>query len=85
VLCALALHRLAFLTHAIAEGIGIGGSSQAAASLFEDGDAGLVVLNGEAALLGEDLLALFWGEALGPLLAGPRAARGAAGLGCRLV
>jgi len=72
------------LTHAIAQGIGIGGGSQAAASLFEDGDAGLVVLNGEAALLGEDLLALFGGEALGPLLAGPRAARGAAGLGCRL-
>jgi hypothetical protein len=84
VLGALALHRLAFLTHAIAEGIGIGGSSQAAASLFEDGDAGLVVLNGEAALLGEDLLALFGGEALGPLLADPLNVGGTAGLDCRL-
>ena len=81
---ALALHRFAFLTHAVAQGIGIGGGSQAAASLFEDGDAGLVILNGEAALLGEDLLALFGGEALGPLLADPLNAGGCAGQGCRL-
>ena len=49
------------LTHAVAQMFGIGNGSQAALNFFKAGVTGLVVLNGEGALLGENLSGVFRG------------------------
>lgn len=59
---ALGIDRLALLAHALAQGIAVGGGADAALALLQDGDAGLVVLQGKGAGRGEHPLPLFRGE-----------------------